>query len=223
MTTDDASAPLHVDREHGANRANLTGLIDAQDFPEPGSDIVALLVLAHQSQMHNRITVAGFSTRVALVQDGDLRRALGQSSDQLLESTQRRIAQTGEDVLRYLLFSGETPLTQTIVGSSAFTRQFSNRGPRDQHGRSLYQLDLTRRLLRYPCSYLIYSEAFDALPGPLRGYLYRRLGEIVAGTDHSDEFAHLSADDRRAIHDILCDTKPALAKWWRTNGFGALP
>ena len=39
----------------------------------------------------------------------------------------------------------------------------SARGPRDRRGRSLYQLDLDRRLLKYPCSYLIYSPAFDAL------------------------------------------------------------
>src|SRR5262249_15058140 len=89
----------------------------------------------------------------------------------------------------------------------------SAQGPRDRKHRSLRELDLKRRLMRYPCSYLIYSEAFDALPDPAKAYIYRRLGEVLSGRDHSQEFTHLSRADRRAIQEILLDTKPAFAVW----------
>ena len=39
-------------------------------------------------------------------------------------------------------------------------------------GGSLRDLDLQRRLFRYPCSYMIYSEAFEALPAAARTAMY---------------------------------------------------
>jgi len=84
---------------------------------------------------------------------------------------------------------------------------FESRTPRDRQGRSLGQLDLTKRLLRYPCSYMVYSDAFDALPSAVKDAVYRRLFEILSG-DHADaRYAHLSAEDRRAIIEILRGTK----------------
>ena len=83
-------------------------------------------------------------------------------------------------------------------------------GPRDSHGRSLRDFDLERRIFRYPCSYLIYSPAFDALPVAVREYVSKRLNEILSGEDQTAEFQHLSAEDRRAIREILAETKPGL-------------
>jgi hypothetical protein len=221
MTCDEAAAPAHVDREAGANRVDLKGVIDEAAYPEPGSDLVALLMLGHQTQMHNRITAAGFAVRVALAQDAAFRAALAHPTNALQESTQRSLANAGEEVLRYLLFSGEAELGQAVAGTSTFAARFSERGPRDRHGRSLFQLDLVHRLLRFPCSYLIYSEAFDALPEPLEEYISRRLAEILGGQDQSAAYAHLSAADRSAIAGILRETKPALARWWDAHGFPA--
>ena len=45
-----------------------------------------------------------------------------------------------------------------VRGTSGFAERFSAGEPRDRRGRSLYQLDLNRRLMKYPCSYLIYVE-----------------------------------------------------------------
>ena len=70
------------------------------------------------------------------------------------------------------------------------------------------QLDAVSRLLRYPCSYLVYSEAFDALPSSLKEAVYRRMLDILSGNDARTVRARLSADDRRAIVEILRDTKP---------------
>ena len=60
-----------------------------------------------------------------------------------------------------------------------------------------------KRLFRYPYSYLIYSAAFDALPGPVKDYVFQRLWDVLSGKDTSKEFAHLSVADRRAILEIL--------------------
>jgi hypothetical protein len=63
-----------------------------------------------------------------------------------------------------MLFVKEAPLTQPVSGTSGFAAEFSKQGTRDRKGRSLREIDLTRRLFRYPLSYLIYSESFDAMP-----------------------------------------------------------
>jgi hypothetical protein len=105
----------------------------------------------------------------------------------------------------------EAKLTDTITGTSGFAREFAAPGPRDRRGRSLRELDLRTRLLRHPCSFLIYDAAFDALPAPVRDYAYRRLREVLTGADTSKTFAHLSAADRQAILEILNDTKPDFA------------
>jgi len=106
------------------------------------------------------------------------------------------------------MLSEETPLTAPVVGTSTFTAEFQKQGPRDSAGRSLRDLDLKTRLFRYPCSFLIYSEQFDAVPYLAKEYIYRRLREVLTGRDQSKEFSHLSASDRTAILEILTATKP---------------
>jgi hypothetical protein len=118
--------------------------------------------------------------------------------------------------LQYLLFRGEAPITQKIAGTSGFAEQFSSRGPRDERGRSLRDLDLERRVFKYPCSYLIYSEAFDALPDPIRNHVWQRLWVILNGEDTSGDYSHLSSDDRQAILEILRATKQGLPDYWKT-------
>ncbi|MHC5544150.1 hypothetical protein ACYOEI_38475, partial [Singulisphaera rosea] len=102
-----------------------------------------------------------------------------------------------------------------VAGTSDFAREFAARGPRDPRGRSLREFDLERRLFKYPCSYLVYSEAFDALPGPAKTYLYTRLLDVLTGRDTSPAFARLSADDRRNTLEILLATKPGLPEAWQ--------
>jgi hypothetical protein len=96
-----------------------------------------------------------------------------------------------------------------VSGPSEFAREFAARGPRDRRGRSLRDLDPGNRLFRYPLSYLVYSEQFDALPDLAREYVFRRIREVLDGEDSSGRFEHLSGDDRQAIREILEDTLPA--------------
>lgn len=187
---------------------------DPSAYLAPGSDEVALLVLAHQTQMHNLITLTNYKTRIAL-------HALGDAANDgpLPEGTRRQFERPAEQLLRYLLFSNEAALPgldgKQFIESSAFAREFAARGPRDSKGRSLRDFDLSTRTFRYPCSYLIYSEAFDALPEPSKGYVYRRLLEVLTGADQHEDFKSLSASDRRAILEILLETKVGLPSQWR--------
>ncbi len=114
------------------------------------------------------------------------------------------------EVVDYMLFVDEAPI-DGIKGTSGFAERFGARGPRDSKGRSLRDLDLQRRLFRYPCSYMIYSEAFDALPEAARTAVYTRLLQVLTGKDTSSKYAKLTASDRQAILEILRETKKDLA------------
>ena len=129
--------------------------------------------------------------------------------------TERIIRSSGDELLGYLLFNDETFLDSPIVGTSDFAREFESRGIRDKQGRSLRDLKMKKRMFKYPCSYLIYSRAFDALPYVLKDYLYRRLFDILTGRDDDEAFDHLSTRDRRNILEILIETKKGLPDYWK--------
>jgi hypothetical protein len=196
------------------NVTDLSGRFDASAYLTPHSDLVALMVMEHQTAMHNKLTQANFATKRALWDERVLDEAFGRPSDGPRESTMRRITNAAEPVVEYLLFSGEASLEAPLSGTSGFAEHFAAKGPRDRQGRSLRDLDLQTRLFKYPCSYLIYSEAFEALPSPTKEVVYRRLHEILTGKDTSERFAHLSRDDRVAILEILRETKPGLPEGW---------
>ncbi len=78
--------------------------------------------------------------------------------------------------------------------------------------------DLKRRMFRYPCSYPIYSEAFDVMPGIAKERIYRQLWEVLTGRDNSAKYSRLSAADREAVRRILIETKKGLPDYWKSGG-----
>jgi hypothetical protein len=174
---------------------NLEGRFDMTGYLTPHSDIVALLVLEHQAQMLNLLTRVGWEARIGADAGRPLERAAAEFVD-------------------YMLFVDEAPLPGPIAGTSAFASTFPAAGPRDRRGRSLRDLDLGKRLLRYPCSYLIYSEPFDALPATAKAAVYERLWEVLSGRDNAPRYNVLSSADRTAIVEILRDTKKDLPTYW---------
>ena len=98
--------------------------------------------------------------------------------------------------------------TAATTGSSGFAEWFSARGPKDARGRTLHALDLTTRLMRYPLSYTIDSAAFGALPAEIRAEVYRGLARVLVTDDPSPKYAHITPADRRAVVEILRDTRP---------------
>jgi len=203
-----------VRNAQGQNVLQLDGRLQIEKYLTPHSDIVALMVLEHQTLVQNRLTRANFSARQALHYENEVNRALGEAAGHRMESTTHRIESAGDDLVKALLLVGEAKLTAPVSGTSGYAEQFSRIGPRDRQGRSLRELDLQRRLFKYPCSYLIYSEGFDALPEEMRQYVWRRLWEVLTCTEEIEPFSRLSKSDRQAVLRILRETKPNLPNYW---------
>ncbi len=200
-TTLDPEDAESLVRESRQNLSTLAGLFDLASYPAATSDIVALMTFEHQTQMINLLTRVSWEAKMAAREGaGDDRTRAGLDADI-------------EDLVAYMLFAGEAPLKDPVEGVSSFTRTFSERGPRDRRGRSLRDFDLRTRLFRYPLSYLIYSAAFDALPDATRMRIYRRLHESLTSGDGSAA-ARISSADRRAILEIVKETKQGLPAIW---------
>ena len=182
---------------------SVAGLFDVKGYPSSYSDVVAMMVLVHQTNMTNLITRLGWEARVA---------AAAPSSD-----ASARVREAARDAVDYMLFVDEASLSAPVVGSSGFAERFAAAGPRDTQGRSLREMDLRRRLFRYPCSYMVYTEAFDALPATAQEAVYARLWEVLSGRETQPRYRRLVAADRQAIVEILRDTKKNLPDYFRAN------
>jgi len=197
------NAKTFLTRTNLASTSNLETLpktVDTSRYLGKYSDIVSLMVMTHQTQIHNLITHVNYEVRAALKDEG--------VNSPVSDITQNRIRNAAEPLVRAMLFAWTAEFSEPISGVSGFTEQFQKLGPFDKQGRTLREFDLKTRLFRYPLSFLVYSEAFDDLPAPAKSYIYRRFGEILSGKDRSMDFRHLTDPDRAAILQILQDTKP---------------
>jgi hypothetical protein len=215
LVVKDHRPPEQVENLGGLNVSNLSKRCDTSAYLTPHSDIVALMVLEHQTEMHNLLTRANFQTQLAVHDEAALNKEIGRSADYRSETTTRRIKSVCDPLVKYMLYSGEAPLSDPVKGTSAFADEFAQRGPRDARGRSLREFDLRTRLFKYPCSYLIYSPAFDTLPAEAKDYTLQRLYDVLTGQAYSRDFDHLSGDDRRVIFEILVATRKDLPDYWR--------
>ena len=190
----------------GAERRELSsveGLFDLDGYPSAQSDIAALMVFLHHTQMTNWIARIGWET-----QDAQSRRQALLAPTGEADRAAAQLRGVASEMVDYMLFVDEPRLSGGIRSLSGFVEKFSTQVPRDRNGRSLYDLDLTRRLLRYPCTYLIYSPAFDALPAQAKAAVYERLWQVLSGQENDPRYrAALPEADRRAIVEILRDTK----------------
>jgi hypothetical protein len=174
----------------------VEGFFDMKGYLAKTSDVVAQLVLAHETTVINLIGRLGWEARVAEAQPSP--------------DASARVREAASELADSLLLLDEAPLTGQVRGSSGYAEWFAAQGPRDAKGRSLRELDLRTRLFRYPCSFLIYSEAFDGLPPAARQAVYGRLWDMLSGRDTRKITRQLSAADRQAVLQILRDTKPDL-------------
>jgi hypothetical protein len=218
--TADPECPGQKDRSLGVDVKNLKGTIDSERYLSGSSDVVALLVFEHQTRMHNLLTQANYETRLALARDRDANKAgvaKGESA-RLSDEWRARIEQAGERLLEYMLFGREAPLGGPVQGITRFRAEFERGGPHDSRGRSLRELQLKTRLFRYPCSYLVYSPAFDGLPKEMRNYLWMRLEQILTGRQPNEPYANMAESERTAVLEILRDTKPEFKAWLARSG-----
>ena len=208
VRANDRQDPELMDVDAGANQPTLQKLIDTEPYLTEHSDLVALLVLEHQSQLHNLIARASMEARMAAYYDHGINEALGRPLDAVSESTTRRINSASEALVRYMLFADEVELMSPISGTSKYAEKFVAAAKLDQQGRSLRELDLKHQLLKNPCSYLIYSEAFDRMQLPVMEYVKRRVTEVLTSPNVPAGYERLTDNQRAAIAEILRDTKP---------------
>lgn len=208
FTLPDARKPKLIENPTGQNQTDLSGHFDTMGYLSPHSDIVALMVLEHQTDGYTRFTQANFESRHALFAR-DQAGAPGTAAFQNAETEAfRRIDTAAETVSRFLLFDDEAKLTAPITGTSSFAREFTNRGQRDGGQPSLRELDLQTRMFKYPCSYLIESPAFRGLPDELRAAVYRRLIAALARDSTLASIQRFSPTERKMLLEILSTTVP---------------
>ncbi len=184
----DPEHPLDLDTSHSQNVASLDDRLDVSKYLTTSSDIVALMTLEHQVGAVNRIGALGVQY--------DRAQRFG-----TLDADAKKLDADVRDLVDYLTFAEEAPLSEPVHGVSTFTETFAARGPKDDHGRSLREFDLRTRLFRYRLSYMIYSDLFDTLPSSLRERIYARLKEVLTERDP-------------VALEILRDTKQNLPEGW---------
>jgi hypothetical protein len=199
----DSAHPKNLDYAGTQNLTTLGRRVDTSNYLAKTSDLVALMTLEHQTRMTDLMIRTAWDARVELHKGA------------IDTEGNARIAGDVETLVNYMLFTDELKLYEPVQGVSTFTKTFPERGPKDKQGRSLRDFDLQTRMFKYPLSYMIYSETFDAMPAVVKDRVYRRLYDVLTGKDQSPAFARLSESDRRSILEILLDTKQGLPSYWK--------
>ena len=189
--------------------ATLADTIDVSRYPRPTSDIVALMVLEHQCPIYNQLISATMNYRRVHW----LQKTLDPEADPDTGTAGRHADESARRIVDLLLFENEADLgPDGIEGDPAFQEAFTRRFPKDQSGRSLADFQLNDRIFKYRCSYMIYSEAFDALPARVKSAVLSQLRQVLENAPDTGDHPQIKASERRKIATILKETLPAWSK-----------
>ncbi len=133
------------DREVGANVVALDDYFKTDQYLVPHSDLVALMVLEHQTQMHNALIAASYETQAALYQSAEMNKLLERPEGFVSDLAIRRMEAAAKKVVDHLLFANEFQLTAPVSGTSEFADEFAARGLKTPSGKSLRQFNLKTR------------------------------------------------------------------------------
>jgi hypothetical protein len=188
----------------GIQIKSVEGRVDVKNYLRPTSDVVALLVLEHQTKMHNLLNAATMNYRRSVyfmkILNPDADPAVGSASD---------IAESGaKDIVSYLFFKDEADLGDGVEGDAKFQQAFVKRFPKSKEGDSLAEFRLYGRIFKNRCSYMVYSDAFKGMPVLLKQKVIARMKRVVAGEEEG--FEYLKKSELKRIDGILSET---LADW----------
>ena len=208
-----------MDVARGSNLTNLSRRLGLDQYLAKSSDIVALLVFEHQLAVHNAITRAGFNCRRMLNYQKGLQEAFKEAvtAEPAYDSVKSVFESATREVLGCLLFKDEAPLPEGLEGNATFQQAFLAGARRSAKGDALKDLSLHGHLFKNRCSYLIYSEAFLALPEGLKRRIYTRLAKALLPENSDPMYAYLDSDERGRIRDILRETHPELPQYLTTR------
>lgn len=196
-----------LDLEVGTNITDLKPYFNTKRYLQPTSDIVALMVLEHQVEMHNLLTQGASVVHEQTQRSRSLAKFLDETFDPAeSETLQRVIDSHAKRIVKHMLFCEEIALETPVEGSPGFQKTFQANKKTDATGRSLKEFDLQTQMFKYRCSYMVYSRAFGLMPDLLKDAVIKKL-HVVLSDDHDDEdYAHLDVNERRAIRTILSET-----------------
>jgi len=200
---------LFSDAQDGARLLKEFGLSDIPElgYPIRRSDVVALLILDHQTHAHTLIANLAIETRKAIHEQKIMDEIL-QREEMISASTQSRIKSQADRLIKYLFFSKEAELPKVQLRRSQFAKKFQSNRPSDTQGKSLYDLRMNGRMFEFPLSYIVYSRAFNELPELATEYLWQEIERILKSSPNTNGYEHLSQDDKRNIEAILSATHP---------------
>ena len=186
-------------------RPTLADTIDTTRYLRSTSDIVALMVLEHQCALHNQFTAAAMQYRRLHW----LQQALNPQADPAVGAAGQHADHAALGIVDALLFKDEASLgDEGIDGDPAFQDAFTARFPKTPTGHSLADFNLSDRLFKLRCSFMIYSKAFAALPERVKTAAFARLHEALQGTAIAPQ---LKPQERARIDEILRATVPGYA------------
>ncbi|HYF36836.1 MAG TPA: hypothetical protein VD994_16185 [Prosthecobacter sp.] len=181
-------------------------LWDLDRHLRPTSDILPHLVHEHQIGFENRVFHAAYV----------MRQLLADGRGNLPMSAKEEVDQLADELARYILFADEAKLpAQGVAGDPAFITEFQRNKKPAAGGVSLKDFDLRNRIFKFRCSYMLYTESWLKLPQALKERVYYKMAEGLREQNANPVYAHLAADEKRAIRTILKETLPGLPSWWR--------
>lgn len=169
------------------------------------SDILPHLLLEHQSGFMNMALEASYRGRTYQhIGKGEIKPEHAVVLNKL-----------AEELVRYLLFADEAEFPSGgIKVDPQYREDFLANRKEASGGISLKDLDLETRMFKYRCSYLIYSDVFQATPDLFKQQVYQILGEAISTKKPDPDFAYLAATEKKAIRDILRETLSDLPDGW---------
>ncbi len=177
-----------------------------QRYPVPTSDVLAHLLLEHQVGFVNRFISATYRTRSVLA--GAVPEIDKEGVGEFLDEEARSLA-------RYLLFADEARFPEGgIVGNATLKADFLRHRRKASDGSSLRDFDLSTRMFRHRCSYMIHSAAFRGLAKELKERVFLRMGQALDLEKALPEYAYLPANEKQSIRRILRATLPGLPEGW---------
>ena len=183
------------------------GFLDTSPYLRSTSDIVAFMVLEHQVTVQNQITDVKFKAPAVLKRLNMEAAMAAQSWAELPEPAEQILKPLLDKLVEQMVFIDAAEMMSPITGSEAFAESFMARGPADESGRSLRELDMRDRMFRYPLSYLVYTEDFDTMPLYAIDYVYQQLAAYLGGQELWEGRSQYSLEERHDALEILAATK----------------
>lgn len=217
VTAEENGESVKLNPLPGQNIMDLGKFFDIEPYPRKTSDIVALMVLEHQTSTQNILTKAHQASVRAMHMQKSLQKELGEPvSDEPTGTARRIIDHCAEDVVDALLFKDEAALPEGgIEGNGEFQAAFEKNAPRTAEGRSLKDMQLLTRLFKYRCSYTIYGITFHNLLPQLKKTVFEQLTAALEGKAKLNRYDYLGERERKNIMSILAATLPDAPAAWK--------